>query len=160
MMADRDTNNTQAGTISRSRQCAASPACSEYYHNQLMLNGLSPLERRLMLAFRFSIMAGKRDLDVVQMLQIRTGSLETAVQMSRLVKRLADNWEGPFLISPPCCQQMTSDEAVVIGMLRTAMTNDRAAFDASLSSMFSAPVVTDFWWLARATAVAALGSVT
>ena len=158
-MADQGADKAQSEAPTAAPIAKADPTRPDYYSKGLMLDSLSPLERRLMLAFRFSVIAGKRNHDVVGILRTRTGSLETAVQLSRLVKRLADRWEGAFMVSPPCCQCMTTDEKVVADMLRAAMANDRVAFNQALHPMFSAPIITDFWWVARATAFAALHSV-
>ncbi|MEM1132072.1 MAG: hypothetical protein AAGH53_03975 [Pseudomonadota bacterium] len=160
MMPDQGTDKAQSKEPTVLQIASAEDATRpDFYSRSLMLDSLSPLERRLMLAFRFSVMAGKRNNNVVDILRMRTGSLETAVQLSRLVKRLADQWEGPFMVSPPCCQCMTTDEKVVADMLRAAMANDRTAFNQALHPMFSPPVITDFWWVARATGYAALHSV-
>ncbi|MEO1044539.1 MAG: hypothetical protein AAFX04_03775 [Pseudomonadota bacterium] len=157
---DRQINdNTDSDAVTAKSIAQPDPASADYYVGNIMLDGLSPLERRLLLAFRFAIMAGKRDLDGVRMLQMRTGSLETAIQMNRLVRRLGDHWEGPFMIAPPCYQQLTVDEAVVAQMLRAAMANDRTAFNTALQPMFNDPVITGFWWVTRAIARAALDAV-
>ncbi|WOE76385.1 hypothetical protein [Alterisphingorhabdus coralli] len=158
-MAGQETDNAQNTDKSVHQHTISNATHLDYYTKGLMLGALSPLERRIMLAFRFSVMAGKRNQDVVSALRTRTGSLETAVQLSRMVKRLAERWEGPFMISPPCCQRMTPDEKLVADMLRSAMANDRAAFNQTLHPMFTRQEITDFWWVTRATGFAALQSV-
>lgn len=132
--------------IAPSKNNPLSPA---YYQNSTRICDFSPEETRILLALRFGVIAGQKGINATQILAGRLGSMTTAAHMHRLMSVLNTAWEGPFVIAPPCSQNVTSDEVLFCQMVRSAFRNQRSTFENIIGPLFARQSVPQIWHLFR-----------
>ncbi len=99
------------------------------------LHDTTCLEMRVVTSFRLAAIAGKAGQDPTALIARRLGSYSLSNQLSLIVSAIGDAWPDNFMLSRPCCPQLSFDEVTVIAMLRSAGTGNRAAFDELLHDM-------------------------
>lgn len=126
---------------------ANDPLRIEYYQNTEKLSAYSPEEVRILLAFRFGVIAGQKGLNTTQILAGRLGSMIVAAHLHRLMSVLNTAWEGQFIIAPPCSDTITADEAIMCQMMRCAMRGQRDAFEDIVGPLFERKALPQIWRL-------------
>ena len=94
-------------------------------------------EARLVVALRIAIFAHKSGADPAPHVAARLGSAAISNQLSLVLEAMGQAWPEPFSVSRPCCPRLTPDESMFVGMVRSAMRGNRAAFDHQTREMLS-----------------------
>ena len=104
---------------------AALPRTSSLGRDQALLVG----------AIRDWVVAHRQGAVPAQALKNRLGSARAAAHVELLLAEIACAWREPFAVAPPCCPQLSHDEALVADMLALAGRDDRSAFDRLLADL-------------------------
>ena len=104
---------------------AALPRTSSLGRDQALLVG----------AIRDWVVAHRQGAVPAQALKNRLGSARAAAHVELLLAEIACAWRDPFAVAPPCCPQLSHDEALVADMLALAGRDDRSAFDRLLADL-------------------------
>ena len=104
---------------------AALPRTSSLGRGQALLVG----------AIRDWVVAHRQGAVPAQALKNRLGSARAAAHVELLLAEIACAWRDPFAVAPPCCPQLSHDEALVADMLALAGRDDRSAFDRLLADL-------------------------
>lgn len=150
---------SQNNDIIQGERVADDPLRIEYYQNTLKLSAYSPEEIRILLAFRFGVIAGQKGLNTTQILASRLGCMTLAAHLHRLMSVLNTAWEGPFIIAPPCSDSVTADEAIMCQMMRSAMRGQRYVFEDIVGPLFERKALPQIWRLFSNFAQAMLAQV-
>ncbi len=138
---------SQTDNILQDDRLTSDPLRIEFYQNTVKLSAYSPEEVRILLAFRFGVIAGQKGLNTTQILASRLGSMTLAAHLHRLMSVLNTAWEGPFIIAPPCSDIVTCDEAIMCQMMRSAMHGQRDAFEDIVGPLFERKALPQIWRL-------------
>ncbi len=92
-------------------------------------SSLDPAQARLIGAMRSWVAAHRKGHVPAQAVKDRLGSARAAAHVELLLAEIGCAWPDPFAIAPPCCPQLSHDEALVADMLLLALDGDRPAFD-------------------------------
>ena len=98
-------------------------------------SSLEPAQALLVGAIRDWVVAHRQGAVPAQALKNRLGSARAAAHVELLLAEIACAWRGPFAVAPPCCPQLSHDEALVADMLALADRDDRPAFDRLLADL-------------------------
>lgn len=98
-------------------------------------SSLDSAQALLVDAIRTWVVAHRQGAAPVQALKDRLGSARAAAHVELLLAEIACAWRDPFAVAPPCCPQLSHDEAVVADMLALAGRDDRPAFDRLLADL-------------------------
>lgn len=90
------------------------------------------------LALRFSILCHRTGRDPLPELERRWGNLLTAQRYQLVIEAIGQSWPEPFAIAPPCCPQLSFDEALLADMVAAVDNGDRARFDRATGEMLGA----------------------
>lgn len=99
------------------------------------LGSATLFEARLVVSLRIAIFAHKTGADPAPHVAARLGSVALSNQLSLVLEAMGQVWPEPFSVSRPCCGRLSPDEAMFVGMLRSAMRGNRAAFDRQTREM-------------------------
>lgn len=99
------------------------------------LGSASLFEAKLVVAMRIAVFAHKSGDDPAPHVAARLGSAALSNQLSLVVEAMGQVWPEPFGVSRPCCGRLSPDEALFVGMVRSAMRGNRAAFDRQTCEM-------------------------
>lgn len=98
-------------------------------------SSLEPAQTLLVGAIRDWVVAHRQGAVPAQALKNRLGSARAAAHVELLLAEIACAWRDPFAVAPPCCPQISHDEALVADMLALAGRHDRPAFDRLLADL-------------------------
>ncbi len=85
--------------------------------------------QRLIMALRLTVLARRRDVDALAVLNERLGCSARAHHALHIIGLAGDLWPERFTMSPPCCRSLSHDEAL-LGMLADhAFAGNRPTFD-------------------------------
>jgi hypothetical protein len=101
------------------------------------LGSASLVEAKLVVALRIAVFAHKSGNDPAPHVSARLGSVALSNQLSLVVEAMGQAWPEPFCVSRPCCGRLSPDETMFVGMVRSAMRGNRAAFDRQTSEMLA-----------------------
>lgn len=101
------------------------------------LGSATVFEARLVVALRIAVYAHKTGADPAPHVAARLGSIALSNQLSLVLEAMGQVWPEPFSVSRPCCGRLSPDEAMFVGMVRSAMRGNRAAFDRQTREMIS-----------------------
>lgn len=87
---------------------------------QPMLAEVDQREARLVVTSRLWVSMRKRGLDPTATIEQRLGSEMAACRFWLLMEEVGAAWPEPFIVSPPCCGRMSSDEASLLAVLNHA----------------------------------------
>jgi hypothetical protein len=99
------------------------------------LGSASLIEARLIVALRIAVFAHKSGTNPAPHVAARLGSVALSNQLSLVVEAIGQAWPEPFCVSRPCCGRLSPDESMFVGMVRSAMRGNRAAFDRQTREM-------------------------
>jgi len=99
------------------------------------LGSATLVEARLVVALRIAVFAHKSGTDPAPHVAARLGSTALSNQLSLVVEAMGQAWPEPFCVSRPCCARLSPDEAMFVGMVRSAARGNRAAFDRQTREM-------------------------
>ncbi len=99
------------------------------------LGSASLIEAKLVVALRIAIFAHKSGADPAPHVAARLGSIPLSNQLSLVLEAMGQAWPDPFSVSRPCCGRLSPDEVLFVGMVRSAMRGNRAAFDRQTREM-------------------------
>ena len=99
------------------------------------LGSATLVEARLVVALRIAVFAHKSGTDPAPHVAARLGSTALSNQLSLVVEAMGQAWPDPFSVSRPCCGRLSPDEILFVGMVRSAMRGNRAAFDRQTREM-------------------------
>ena len=123
------------------------------------LGSASLVEAKLIVALRIAVFAHKSGADPAPHVAARLGSIALSNQLSLVLEAIGQAWPDPFSVSRPCCARLSPDETLFVGMLRSAMRGNRAAFDRQTREMISEDprtlIFTLMWQMARMVPAAA-----
>ncbi len=148
-MSPHDRTHCSSDRMKLDNDLKDNPRRIEYYSGKARLSAFTPEEVSALLAFRFGVISGRKGLDVTQILTCRLGSLKAATHMHRLMTSLANIWEGPFMVAPPCSRTVTLDEAIMCQMLRCAMADNRTQFENVIGPLLTSKSIPATWRLFR-----------
>lgn len=103
----------------------------------LDLGSASVIEARLVVALRIAVFAHKTGADPAPHVATRLGSVSLSNQLSLVLEAMGQAWPEPFSVSRPCCGRLSPDEAMFVGMARSAIRGNRAAFDQQTREMLA-----------------------
>ena len=92
-------------------------------------------DARLIVTARLWVTLRKRGFDPDIMTAQRLGTAEAACRFWLLMEEVGAAWPEPFMVSPPCCGRMSTDEATLLTMIVQAGRNQRIEFIATLREM-------------------------
>ena len=98
-------------------------------------SSLEPAQALLVGAIRDWVVAHRQGAVPAPALKNRLGSARAAAHVELLLAEIACAWRDPFAVAPPCCPQLSHDEALVADMLALAGRDDRSAFDRLLADL-------------------------
>lgn len=101
------------------------------------LGSATVFEARLVVALRIAVFAHKTGADPAPHVAARLGSVPLSNQLSLVLEAMGQVWPEPFSVSRPCCGRLSPDEAMFVGMMRSAMRGNRAAFDRQTREMIA-----------------------
>lgn len=101
------------------------------------LGSASLVEAKLVVALRIAVFAHKSGNDPAPHVSARLGSVALSNQLSLVVEAMGQAWPEPFCVSRPCCGRLSPDETMFVGMVRSGMRGNRAAFDRQTSEMLA-----------------------
>lgn len=101
------------------------------------LGSATMFEARLVVALRIAVFAHKTGADPAPHVATRLGSVALSNQLSLVLEAIGQAWPEPFSVSRPCCSRLSPDEAMFVGMVRSAMRGNRAAFDRQTREMIA-----------------------
>ncbi|MDM7954828.1 hypothetical protein [Blastomonas sp.] len=101
------------------------------------LGSATIFEARLLVALRIAVFAHKTGADPAAHVAARLGSVALSNQLSLVLEAMGQVWPEPFSVSRPCCARMSPDESMFVGMVRSAMRGNRAAFDRQTREMIA-----------------------
>jgi len=99
------------------------------------LGSASLVEAKLVVALRIAVFAHKAGTNPAPHVEMRLGSVALSNQLSLVLEAMGQAWPEPFCVSRPCCGKLSPDEAMFVGMMRSAMRGNRAAFDRQTREM-------------------------
>lgn len=99
------------------------------------IDELSEAESALIVTARLWVALRKREIDPGPVMQTRLGSDRAAWQLWLLMEEVGTAWPDPFMVSPPCCRNLSFDEVTLLAMLRHARSGERAHFGRLLEEM-------------------------
>lgn len=99
------------------------------------LGSATVFEARLVVALRIAVFAHKTGADPGAHVAARLGSVPLSNHLSLILEAMGQVWPEPFSVSRPCCGRLSPDEAMFVGMVRSAMRGNRAAFDRQTREM-------------------------
>lgn len=99
------------------------------------IDDLGETEAALIVTARLWVAMRKREIDPGPAMQARLGSERAAWQLWLVMEEVGTAWPDPFMVSPPCCRQMSFDEMTLLAMLRHARLGERAEFGRLLGEM-------------------------
>ena len=85
-------------------------------------SSLEPAQALLVGAIRDWVVAHRQGAVPAPALKNRLGSARAAAHVELLLAEIACAWRDPFAVAPPCCPQLSHDEALVADMLALAGT--------------------------------------
>ena len=92
-------------------------------------SSLAPAQARLVGGIRSWVAANRQGAVPAQAVEDRLGSARAAAHVELLLAEIACAWPDPFAVAPPCCPQLSHDEALIADMLALAVDKDRPGFD-------------------------------
>lgn len=98
-------------------------------------SSLAPAQARLVGGVRAWVAAHRQGRSPAQAVKGRVGSARAAAHVELLLAEIACAWPDPFAVAPPCCPQLSHDEALIADMLALAAEEDRPAFDRLLADL-------------------------
>lgn len=98
------------------------------------ISSLAPTQARLVGGIRSWVAAHRQAVVPAQAVRDRLGS-RAAAHVELLLAEIACAWPDPFAVAPPCCPQLSHDEALVADMLALAAEEDWPGFDRLLADM-------------------------
>ena len=98
-------------------------------------SSLGPAQARLIGGIRSWVAAHRQGVVPAQAVKERLGSARAAAHVELLLAEIACAWPDPFAVAPPCCPQLSHDEALSAEMLALAAEEDRLGFDRLLADL-------------------------
>ena len=68
-------------------------------------------------------------------LERRWGNILAARRFRLVVEAIGHVWPDPFAVAPPCCPQLSFDEALLASIIGAAEADDRIEFDVLTGEM-------------------------
>ena len=81
------------------------------------------------LALRYCILCRRGECDPMPELERRWGNILAARRFRLVVEAIGHVWPDLFAVAPPCCPQVSFDEALLAAIVRAAGTGERVQFD-------------------------------
>lgn len=98
-----------------------------------------PIEAaQAVLALRFCILCHRSDRDPLPELGRRWGNVQAAQRYQLVVEAVGQSWPEPFAVAPPCCPQLSFDEALLADMVVAVNCGNRDKFDRMTGEMLGA----------------------
>ncbi|EMD81720.1 hypothetical protein [Pacificimonas flava] len=113
------------------------------------VRGLPNWQIRLITAFRVGTMASRVRRDASERLSILLGGDERLRPFRIFVEELGKAWPDPFTVNPPCCAQLSFDEALMLETASLALSGKQDAFHAKLTDMLPLSVRRNLWHISR-----------
>ena len=102
---------------------------------QPLVRDLSAEVAQAVLALRYCILCRRGERDPMPELERRWGNILAARRFRLVVEAIGHVWPDPFAVAPPCCPQLSFDEALLASIVRAAGTGDRMGFDVLTGEM-------------------------
>lgn len=99
------------------------------------LDQLEPEHAAIAGAVRRWVVAGRLRQCPLRAAADRLGCAQAAKSLHLLLETIRISWPEPFAVAPPCCAQLSFDEATLLVMLTAARDHRRPVFDALLCEM-------------------------
>lgn len=96
---------------------------------QPFVRDLSAEAAQTVLALRYCILCRRGERDPMPELERRWGNILAARRFRLVVEAIGHVWPDPFAVAPPCCPQLSFDEALLAAIVGAAGTGDRMRFD-------------------------------
>ena len=96
---------------------------------QPLVRDLFPDAARAVLALRYCILCRRGERDPMPELERRWGNILVARRFRLVVEAIGHVWPDPFAVAPPCCPQLSFDEALLASIVGAAGAGDRMRFD-------------------------------
>ena len=87
------------------------------------------------LALRYCILCRRSERDPMPELERRWGNILAARRYRLVVEAIGHCWPDPFAVAPPCCPQLSFDEALLASIVGAAGAGDRMGFDVLTGEM-------------------------
>ena len=102
---------------------------------QPLVRDLFPDAAQAVLALRYCILCRRGERDPMPELERRWGNILVARRFRLVVEAIGHVWPDPFAVAPPCCPQLSFDEALLASIVGAAGTGDRMGFDVLTGEM-------------------------
>lgn len=112
---------------------------------RLPMGNLSDEGVRVVMATRLKIICDRRGIDPIPPLTERMGGLAAALRMMHVTGLVATLWPDPFTLSPPCCQSVSHDEALLGNLAEYAAQRDRVRFDCEARDLLNEDARDQLW---------------
>lgn len=110
-----------------------------------LMSALAPPGQRLIAALRLTVLARRRGVDPVAVLNEKFGCAHIGQLAMHIICVTGDVWPERFTISPPCCRSLSHDEALLGTIADLAGRQDRPAFDAEARDLLSEDARDQLW---------------
>ncbi len=92
---------------------------------------LEPFARETILVTRLSVLAARREVAVLPVLERRLGDAALAARYLHLTQVVAAAWPERFSLAPPCCPTLSPDEMLLAELAGAAADGDLRRFDSA-----------------------------
>jgi hypothetical protein len=100
---------------------------------------------RLIMALRLTVMARRREVAELPLLNERLGCPARARLAAHIVTVVGDVWPERFTVSPRCCAALSYDEQLLGGLAGAASGDDRPGFDQAARDLLSEEIRDQLW---------------
>lgn len=90
---------------------------------------LEPFARETIMVTRLAVLAARRDVAPLPVLQRRLGDAHQAARFMHLTEVVAAAWPERFALAPPCCPTLTPDELLLAGLADAVADGDAPRFE-------------------------------
>ncbi|WP_374392437.1 addiction module antidote protein [Sphingopyxis sp.] len=105
------------------------------FNAQPLVRDLPTEAAQAVLALRYCILCRRGERDPMPELERRWGNILVARRFRLVVEAIGHVWPDPFAVAPPCCPQLSFDEALLASIVRAAGAGDRIGFDVLTGEM-------------------------
>ena len=99
------------------------------------MGALEPFAREAILVTRLAVLAARREVAVLPVLERRLGDAAIAARYLHLTQVVAAAWPERFSLGPPCCATLSPDEMLLAELAGAVAEGDAARFDDASSEM-------------------------
>ena len=101
------------------------------------MSALEPFARETILNTRLAVLAERREVAVLPVLERRLGEAAMAARFLHLTQVVAAAWPERFSLAPPCCPTLSPDEMLLAELAGAVAEGDAARFESAAREMLA-----------------------